>query len=423
MAGFVIKGGAPLKGEVRVSGAKNAALAIIPAALMCGGKVVLENIPRIRDVEIAAGIVNSLGAKARFDGGGRMSVDSSGLCEDAVRWSEAGKMRASYYFLGALTALFGKASIPVPGGCKIGPRPLDLHVKGLGTLGAKVTQGDGFISAAAERLVGSNVYLDIMSVGATINIMIAAVFAEGTTTIENPAKEPHVVDTANFLSAMGADIKGAGTDLIKVRGVSRLHDGVTYSIIPDQVEAGTFMTAAAATHGEVVVREVIPKHMESLSAKLMEAGVEVEAGDDSIRVAPGRALQAIHIKTSPYPGFPTDLHPQMSALLAAAEGRSTITEGIWEKRFQYVRELNRMEAGISVEGSMAVIRGGAKLAAANVAVHDLRAGAALIIGALAAKGVSRVRGVEPIDRGYEGIETKLAALGADIERVRDKGDK
>ncbi|NLL06798.1 MAG: UDP-N-acetylglucosamine 1-carboxyvinyltransferase [Clostridiaceae bacterium] len=419
MEKFLIRGGKPLVGEVSISGAKNSVVAIIPAALLVDGPCRIENIPEISDVGILIDILTELGCEVEFDDKDSIRINSQYVKSDTATYDMIKSLRASYYLLGALLGRFKKAEVAFPGGCDFGYRPIDQHIKGFEKLGAKVEMDHGIIRLEAERLVGSQVYMDVVSVGATINIMLAAVKAEGTTVIENAAKEPHVVDVANFLNAMGANVKGAGTDVIKIKGVSNLSGGATHCVIPDQIEAGTFMVAAAATKGNLTVRNIIPKHMESLSAKLIEMGAELEEGGDWIRVKGPENILKANIKTLPYPGFPTDLHPPASVMLCLAEGTSTITEGIWDSRFQYVDELKRMGAQVKVEGRMAVFEGIPRLSGAPVKATDLRAGAALIIAGLVAEGETEVYNINYIDRGYELIEEKLRSLGADITRVKD----
>ncbi len=413
---FVIKGGRPLIGEVTISGAKNSVVAVIPAALLVDGPCIIENIPEISDVRILIDILQELGCEVEFNGKDSIMINSQYVRSTAATYDMVKSLRASYYLLGALLGRFGKAEVAFPGGCDFGYRPIDQHMKGFEKLGATVEIDHGVIKLEAQKLVGSQIYMDVVSVGATINVMIAAVKAEGTTIIENAAKEPHVVDVANFLNAMGANIKGAGTDVIKIKGVTTLSGGATHSVIPDQIEAGTFMIAAAATKGDVTIRNVIPKHLESLSAKLIEMGAKVEENGDWIRVIGPDEILKVNIKTLPYPGFPTDLHPPASVLLCLADGTSTVTEGIWDSRFQYVDELKRMGAQIKVESRMAVFEGIPKLSGAPVKATDLRAGAAMIIAGLVAEGETEVYNINYIDRGYECIEEKLRSLGADIVR-------
>lgn len=414
---LVIRGQKRLKGEVTVSGAKNAAVAILPAAILSDGDCTIENIPDILDITILKNILTKLGAKIQDVNGNSIHIDTTGINSYVATDKQLGKLRASYYLMGALLGRFKKAVVSFPGGCDFGVRPIDQHIKGFEALGAKVEIEHGKVIISANKLVGAPIYLDVVSVGATINIILAAVKAEGITTIENAAKEPHIVDLANFLNSMGADVKGAGTDIIKIKGVKELKGKHTYTIIPDQIEAGTLMIAAAATRGDVLVKNIIPKHMESLTAKLQEMNAKVEEFDDSIRVYCKEKLQKVNIKTLPYPGFPTDLHPPITVLLCRAEGTSTITEGVWDNRFQYVDELKRMGARIKVEGRMAVIEGNTKLSGAPTKALDLRAGAAMVIAGLMARGETTVSNIECIDRGYERLEEKLKTLGADIERV------
>ncbi len=417
---LVIHGGKSLVGEVVISGAKNAAVAILPAALLVDGKCRLENIPKIKDVLLICDIMRELGAKVEVDCDGAIEIDSSDLTYRSAPYELVGKMRASYYLIGALLGRFNKAEVAMPGGCDLGPRPIDQHCKGFEALGAKTKVENGIIYAEADKLCGGHVYLDIVSVGATMNIMLAAVLAPGTTTIENAAKEPHIVDLANFLNVMGANIKGAGTDVIKIKGVDKLYGGV-YSIIPDQIEAGTFMVAAAASRGDVLIKNVIPKHLESITSKLIEIGVTVEEFDDSVRVScdKDKKLNKISVKTLPYPGFPTDMQPQIAVLLSVVDGTSVVSENVWDSRFQYVDELKRMGANIKVDGRVAVIEGVENLTGAPVKSTDLRAGAGMVIAALIAKGTTEIHALHHIDRGYENMEGKFRALGADIQRVSE----
>ena len=413
---FVIMGGKKLEGEVVISGAKNAAVAIIPAALLVEGICTIENIPAIKDVDVICDIMAELGAKIEFkDQRHTLVIDCRNLNSYTPSFEGVQKMRASYYLIGALLGRFNHAVVAMPGGCNFGVRPIDQHIKGFEALGAEVDTTSGIINANAEKLTAAHIYLDVVSVGATINTILAAVRAEGTTVIENVAKEPHVVDFANFLNAMGAQIKGAGTDTIRITGVDKLSGG-TYSIIPDQIEAGTFMIAAAATGGDVLVKNVIPKHMESISAKLVEVGATIEEYDDSIRVSRSNPLTKANIKTLPYPGFPTDLQPQIVALLSVAKGNSIITESVWDNRFQYVDELRRLGAKVNVDGRVAMVEGVESLTGAIVKATDLRAGASMVIAALVAKGVTEIYNLKYIDRGYESFEQKLQALGAQIVR-------
>ncbi len=420
MEKFVIQGGRPLYGSVSVSGAKNAAVAIIPACILSDGVCRIENIPNILDVSSIVRILHQLGADIRMINKSTLEIDCSNIRDYVVPDDLVRKIRASAYFMGALLGKFSKARVSMPGGCDFGVRPIDQHIKGFEALGASVSLvRHGMIDIHAEKLTGSQIYLDVVSVGATVNIMLAAVKAEGLTVIENAAKEPHIVDLANFLNSMGADIMGAGTDVIKIRGVKTLK-GTTYSIIPDQIEAGTYMVAAAATGGDVTVHNVIPKHLEAITAKLIELGVDVAEGDDSVRVRRTGQLQKCNIKTMPHPGFPTDLHPPVAVLLALANGTSIINESVWENRFRYVEELRRMGAQVQVDGKIAVFEGVKNLTGACVKCSDLRAGAALVIAGLAAVGTTEIEDIQHIERGYEDIEAKLESLGASIKRVRVK---
>ncbi len=418
MEKLVIHGGNALCGSVTISGAKNAAVAIIPAALMVNGVCRLENVPKIKDVILICDILKSLGAKVDFGDDGVLEIDSSDLTYVTPAYELVSRMRASYYLIGAMLGRFGKAEVAMPGGCDLGPRPVDQHIKGFNALGAKTTVKSGVICASAEKLAGANVYLDIVSVGATMNIMLAAAMAEGTTIIENAAREPHIVDLANFLNACGAKVRGAGTDVIKIVGVNRL-SGATYSIIPDQIEAGTFMIAAAATRGNVLIENVIPKHLETITSKLVEMGVTVEEFDNSVRVSCSKdtVLKKINVKTLPYPGFPTDMQPQIVALMSVTEGVSTATESVWDSRFKYIDELKRMGANITVNGKTAYVEGIDKLSGAKVRATDLRAGAGMVIAGLMAEGETQISSIYHIDRGYECLEKKFIALGADIERI------
>mgnify|MGYP001112001686 FL=1 len=418
MTKYIVQGGHPLFGEVRISGAKNAAVAIIPAALLVDGVCRIENIPQISDVTALLKILEQLGANVRFLNRSDVEIDCRHIATTQVSQELAHKIRASYYLIGALLGRFGEAEVSMPGGCNFGGvRPIDQHVKGFVAMGAEVREGD-FICAKADggRMKGANVYLDVVSVGATMNIMMAAALAEGTTVIENAAKEPHIVDLANFLNSMGADIKGAGTDTIRIFGVDKLHGG-TYTIIPDQIEAGTYMAAVAACGGQVLVRGIIPKHMDCITAKLQEMGVQVEEQDDTLLVRRAGKLRRTNVKTLPYPGFPTDMQPQITVALCLAEGTSMVTEGVWDNRYRYVGELTRMGAQIRVEGRSAVIEGVDHLNAASVQAYDLRAGAAMLIAALAANGVSEVSNVHYIERGYEDVIGKLRGIGAKIDCV------
>jgi len=424
MEQYVIKGGQPLEGEVTIAGAKNAALGILAAAVMTDQEVIIENVPNVRDTRVLLQAIEGIGAKVRYIDEHTVSIcgasinPNSDLCVDDefIR-----KIRASYYLLGALLGKYKRSQVALPGGCDIGARPINLHIKGFEALGAQVDITNGTISTYAEELIGSHIYMDVASVGATINIMMAAVLAEGKTTIENAAKEPHIVDVANFLNSMGANIKGAGTDVIRIRGVKELH-GTTYSIIPDQIEAGTFMVAAAATKGNVLIKNVIPKHLEAITSKLNEIGAHVIEYDDSVRVMSDKRLMSTNIKTLPYPGFPTDMQPQMAVTLALSNGTSIVTESIFENRFKYVAELTRMGAHIRVEGNTAIIDGVESFTGANVAAPDLRAGAALVIAALVADDFSVVSDIKYIQRGYEKFDEKLQCLGAKIEKVDTEKD-
>lgn len=417
-----IKGERRLQGDAFINGAKNAAVAVIPAAILANDICIIENLPYIDDVISLSEAMNELGVKTEFLDRHTLRIDSRNINNFQAVYESVKKIRASYYLLGALLGRYKQAEVAFPGGCNFGVRPIDQHIKGFEALGAEVIVEHGMIRAKADRLIGTSIYLDVVSVGATINLMLAAVLAEGTTILENAAKEPHVVDTANFLNSMGANIKGAGTDVIRIIGVEKLH-GSTYMIIPDQIEAGTLMIAGAITQGDVKVCNIIPKHMESVTAKLQEMGAEVIEGDDFIRVRSTGRLNSIHLKTLPYPGFPTDMQPQMSALLSVAKGTSIITESVWENRFQYMSELKRLGAQVKVEGRVAVVEGVERLSAAEVSALDLRAGAAMVVAALAAQGESKITNVQYIDRGYEELEVKLRSLGADIRRVQVSSEK
>jgi UDP-N-acetylglucosamine 1-carboxyvinyltransferase len=424
MEQYVVKGGIPLEGEVTIAGAKNAALGILAAAVMTDQEVIIENVPNVRDTRVLLQAIQGIGAKVRYVDEHTVSIcgatinSHDDLCVDDeyIR-----KIRASYYLLGALLGKYKHSQVSLPGGCDIGARPIDLHIKGFEALGATVDIVNGMISTHADELIGNHIYMDVTSVGATINVMMAAVLAEGKTTIENAAKEPHIVDVANFLNSMGANIKGAGTDVIRIRGVKELH-GTTYSIIPDQIEAGTFMVAAAATKGNILIKNVIPKHLEAISSKLNEIGAHVIEYDDSVRVMADKRLKSTNIKTLPYPGFPTDMQPQMAITLALSNGTSIVTESIFENRFKYVAELSRMGAHIRVEGNTAIIDGVETFSGANVAAPDLRAGAALVIAALVADDFSVITDIKYIQRGYEKFEEKLRGLGARIEKVDTEKD-
>ena len=416
---FVINGGKALNGTVEISGAKNAAVAILPATVLSEGICVIENLPRIADVFIVLKIIKNLGAKVKLDENGTATIDTTEINGHVVDKELAERMRASYYFLGALLGRCGEAEVAMPGGCVIGQRPIDLHKKGLRALGATIETDFGKMTAHADELVGKDIYLDQVSVGATINIMLAAVKAKGNTTIVNAAKEPHVVDVANFLNCMGAKIKGAGTDIIKIRGVEKLH-GCTYAVIPDQIETGTLMIAAAATQGDVTVQNVIPTHMEALSQKLSEMSVYVEEGDDYIRVKGNGRPRSVNIKTLPYPGFPTDLQQPMTVLLSTANGTSVIVENIFEARFKHIDEIRRMGAKVTIDDRIAVVNGVDRLTGAPVKATDLRAGAALIIAGLMAEGTTEIFNIKYIERGYDHIDDKLVKLGADIIRVKEE---
>ena len=418
MKKYVIHGGRPLYGKVTISGAKNAAVGIIPAALLVEGICRIENLPEISDVDLLLNILKDLGAGVRVINRTTVEGDCSAVRGQTVPYDAGRKLRASYYLLGAMLGRFGKAEVPMPGGCDFGSRPIDQHLKGFAALGAEVEIKNGYMCAETEggRLKGSQIYLDVASVGATMNLMLAAVLAEGTTVIENTAREPHIVDLANFLNSMGAEITGAGTDVIKIRGVEKLHGG-EYSIIPDQIEAGTYMAAVTAAGGEVRVCGIIPKHMECITAKLVEMGAEVEEEGDSLIVRRHGPLQRTNIKTMFSPGFPTDMHPQIAAVLCLARGTSVITEGVWDNRYRYTEEFRRLGARIQVDGKIAIIEGVEKLTGAPMEACDLRAGAAMIIAGLAAQGTSEISNVKHIERGYEDIIGKLSGIGADIRAV------
>lgn len=422
MEKYVILGGAKLEGEVEISGAKNSAVALIVAAMMVDGECIIENVPLVSDTYVLVDIINQLGGKAEFINKGVLRIDCSKLdCYEAP-YEMVGKIRASSYLMGALLGRFKHSKVAMPGGCDFGVRPIDLHLKGFVALGAEYSVEYGLVDIKADDLRGAEIYMDQVSVGATINVMMAATLAKGQTVIENAAKEPHIVDVANFLNCMGANIKGAGTDVIKVKGVEKLHGG-SYSVIPDQIEAGTFMIAAAATRGDVLIKNVIPKHLDSISAKLMEIGAEIEEYDDSIRVCGNGNYKKANVKTMPYPGFPTDLQPQMLTLLTAIDGTSIVTENVWDNRFKYVEELQRMGAKISVDGRIAVVEGGGRLTGSPVSSTDLRAGAAMVIAGLMADGVTEVYNIKYIDRGYEKFEYKLKKIGAQITRRSENEEK
>ncbi len=425
MEQYAIRGGNPLEGEVTIAGAKNAALGILAAAIMTDDEVVIENVPFVSDTRTLLKAIENIGATVRYIDRHTVSICGKGIiCEEGYSVDDEyiRKIRASYYLIGALLGKYKYANVALPGGCDIGSRPIDLHIKGFETLGAEVDiASGGRVEAKAEELVGSHIYLDTVSVGATINIMLAATLANGKTTIENAAKEPHIVDVANFLNTMGANIKGAGTDVIRVRGVSRLH-GAEYSIIPDQIEAGTFMAMAVATRGNVLIRNVIPKHLEAISSKLVDMGARVIEYDDSVRVMADGALKSTQVKTLPYPGFPTDMQAQIAATLCLSDGISVVTESIFENRFRYVPELIRMGAKVRVEGNTAIITGMPKLSGASVVASDLRAGAALVIAALAADGVSVIDDIKYVKRGYEDFDAKIRNLGGEIEVIESDRD-
>lgn len=418
MERYVIQGGTPLKGEVSIAGAKNAALGLIPATILSEGVCTLENIPNIKDVNRFINILRKLGVKTTQINENTITFDAQNIEQYEMLDDETRKMRASYYLLGALLGRFKKVKIPFPGGCDIGVRPIDQHIKGFEALGVKVQIEHGVINMSAERLIGAQIYMDVVSVGATINVMLAAVKAEGLTVIENAAREPHVVDVANFLNLMGANIKGAGTDIIKINGVKELK-GCEYMVIPDQIEAGTYMVAAVATKGDVLIKNVIPKHLESISAKLTEMGAEIIEYDDAIRVIGKEGLNSINVKTLPYPGFPTDLQQPMAVLMCLTQGTGTITESIFENRFKYVDELRRMGADVIVDGRVAIFNGGKQLSGATLRATDLRAGAAMVIAGLVADGVTEVTELKHIERGYENLEGKLKSLGAKISKAVD----
>lgn len=419
MEQLIIKGKRALMGEVTINGAKNAALGILAAAILSDDLCVIENLPNVNDINVLLQAIQKTGANVERSTPHAVKINGSSVNKLSIDYEYISKIRASYYLLGALLGKYKKASVALPGGCNIGNRPIDQHIKGFEALGATVKVEHGMIVAEADELCGANIYLDVVSVGATINIMLAAVLAKGVTIIENAAKEPHIVDVANFLNSMGADIKGAGTDIIKINGVESLH-GTEYMIIPDQIEAGTFMLAAVITGGDVTVKNIIPKHMEAVSAKLIEMGVKIEEYDEAIRVIADQPLKPTNVKTLPYPGFPTDMQPQMTAVLSLANGTSILTESIFENRFRYIDELSRMGAIIKVEGNTAIIDYIENYTGAEVSAPDLRAGAALIIAGLAADGITVINHIEYIDRGYEKIEDKFKSLGADIARVNSE---
>lgn len=417
MEKIIINGGKPLTGEVTICGAKNSVVGLIPAALLAEeGVCVLENIPGISDVSMMLSIIKSLGARVKVINKNTVEIDSRNIITNVVPYEMSKKLRASYYLIGALLGRFRKAKVAMPGGCDFGTRPIDQHLKSFEALGATVEIENGMVNAGADNLIGSSIYMDVVSVGATINAMLAAVKARGLTVIENAAREPHIVDIANFLNAMGADVRGAGTDVIKIRGVEKLH-GCTYSVIPDQIEAGTYMAAVVATGGKALIKNVIPKHLESIMTKLVECGATIEEYDDSLLISRDKPLVKCDVKTMPHPGFPTDMQPQFTALLSMASGVSAVYENVWDNRFKYVDELNKMGAKIKVSGKLATVEGVEHLDGAPVGATDLRAGAALIIAGLCARGTTEVENIEYIERGYDSIVEKLSAMGADIKRV------
>ena len=416
MEQYVIKGGAPLVGEVEIGGAKNAALPILVAATMTDDTVLIENVPDVRDTNVMMQAMESIGVVIERLDRHTVRINAKNIRVQAIEDEYIKKIRASYYLIGALLGKYNEAEVALPGGCNIGSRPIDLHIKGFEALGVDVKIAHGNIVAKADRLKGGHIYLDKVSVGATINVMMAAVLAEGMTIIENAAKEPHVVDVANFLNRMGASVRGAGTDVIRIKGVSRLH-GTEYAIIPDQIEAGTFMFAAAITKGDITVKNVIPKHLESISSKLLEIGCEIEESDEAVRVVASKRLKHTHVNTLPYPGFPTDMQPQITVALGLSQGTSVVTESLFENRFRYVDELTRMGGSIKVEGNVAIIDGVEKYTGASISAPDLRAGAALVLAGLAAEGFTTVDDIKYVERGYEDFDEKLRGLGAMIEKV------
>ena len=417
---LVINGGTRLKGEVVISGAKNAAVALIPATLLIDGVCTISNIPAISDVKISCKILQELGAILTWNTPNEVTIDTRNITSANAPIDMTSKFRASYYLIGALLGRCKSATVGLPGGCNLGARPIDQHIKGFEALGAKVEVSQGKITATAKNLIGTSIYMDMVSVGATINVMLASVLAKGTTIIENAAKEPHIVDVANFLNTMGADIRGAGTDVIKINGVEKLKGNATYSVVPDQIEAGTFMLAAVATKGDLLIKNCIPEHLDCLTAKILEMGANVEYNDDSIHVWTNKRPNKANIKTQPYPGFPTDLQPQIGVCLSLANGTSIIREGIWESRFQYTAELNKMGAQITDQGKSAIFEGVKELYGAPVEATDLRAGAALIIAGIVAKGKTSITNLVHIDRGYENIEEKFRGIGANIQRVTEE---
>ena len=419
MEKLVVTGPTPLKGEVEINGAKNAAVAILPATLLIDGICTINNLPNISDVQILCKILEEMGAKITWKTSNEITIDTRNIKTTQAPLELTSKFRASYYLIGAMLGRSGEIEVGMPGGCKLGARPIDQHIKGFQLLGAEVEVGKGTIYAKASQLQGNSIYMDVVSVGATINVMLAAVLAKGTTIIDNAAKEPHIVDVANFLNTMGADIRGAGTDVIKINGVEKLHGDCTYSVVPDQIEAGTFMLAAIASKGDLLIKNCITKHLECITAKILEIGGNVEDYGDSIRVWYSKRPNKATIKTLPYPGFPTDLQPQMGVVLATANGTSIINESIWESRFQYTAELNKMGAKITAQGKSAIFEGVDELFGAPVYSTDLRAGAALIVAAVSANGTTEIYNLEHIDRGYENIEEKFRKIGANIQRIKE----
>ena len=419
---FIIEGNTVLKGEVEISGAKNAAVAILPATLLVNGVTTLDNVPNISDVKILCEIMQQLGANISWISEHSIRVDATNITKSNAPLDMTSKFRASYYLIGSLLGRLKRAQVGLPGGCNLGARPIDQHIKGFEALGASVDVSQGKITASTKKLIGTSIYFDVVSVGATINLILASVLAEGTTVLDNVAKEPHIVDVANFLNSVGADIRGAGTDTIKINGVKSLSGDHSYSVVPDQIETGTFMCAAMATHGDILIKNCIPEHMDSLTAKIIEMGGIVEAKDDTIRVKYNGVLNPVNVKTAPYPGFPTDLQPQLGVVLSLADGTSIINERIWESRFQYTNELNKMGAKITAQGTTAIFEGVKKLVAAPIYASDLRAGAALLIAGTAAEGETELYNIHYIDRGYERIEEKLKKLGAKISRISNYDD-
>ena len=419
MEKLVINGGTPLRGEIKISGAKNSAVAILPATLLIDGICTINNLPNIVDVKLSCEILEGLGAKIKWLNKNSIEIDTRNITNTIAPIDLTRKFRASYYLIGSMLGRKKQIEVGLPGGCNLGARPIDQHIKGFEALGAEVEIVSGNVQAKAKKLIGTNIYMDIVSVGATINIMLASVLAEGTTIIDNAAKEPHIVDIANFLNTMGADIRGAGTDMIKINGVKRLKGGQSYSVVPDQIEAGTFMLAAVASKGDLIIKNCITKHLECITAKILEIGGNVDMNGDKLRVWCDKRPNKAIIKTLPYPGFPTDLQPQMGVVLSLAEGTSIINESIWESRFQYTNELNKMGAQITAQGKSAIFEGVEKLNGASVYSTDLRAGAALIIAGIVAEGITEVYNLEHIDRGYENIEEKFRSIGANIKRITE----